>query len=157
MLKLLWFFNNCFWTLPGKFSEYSSAHVCLGNLSAQSFLKRITINLKSYKLCWSWVKSKVSYRVKHIFQLFLVSFAQLRKTSLRLRIFIDNFLSTQFFNLIKICVPTVINSFWKQLVKIKIIWNKEIDCSILHKWKISLELKNDNLHWTSWTNRWFCF
>ena len=139
MLKLLWFFNNCFWTLPGKFSEYSSAHVCLGNLSAQSFFKRITLNGKSYFFFRGWIKSKVSYRIKHTFQLFLVSLAQLRIRSLRLKIFIDDFLSTWFHNLIKICVPAVINSFWKQLVEIKIIWNKERDGSTLQTWKIMLK------------------
>ena len=139
MLKLLWFFNDCFWTLTGKFSKYSSAHVSLSNLSAQSFLKRITLNGKSYFFFGSWVKSKVPNCIKHTFQLFLVSFAQLWIRSLRLKIFINNFLSTWFHNLIKICVPAVINSFWKQLVEIKIIWNKKRDSSTLHKWKIMLK------------------
>ena len=60
LLKLLWFFNNGFRTLSGKFSENSCTHIYLGNLSAQSFLKRITFNCESYFFFSCWIKSKVS-------------------------------------------------------------------------------------------------
>ena len=75
LFKLLWFFNDCFWTLSGKFGEDSCAHIYLGNLSAQSFLKRITWNRKSDFFFCSRIKSKVSYSSKHIFQLILMSLA----------------------------------------------------------------------------------